>query len=78
HVDDERAAAALEALGELAARTQVLFFTHHRRLVEIAERVVPPERLATHWLDRARRRPEPARGAGDAPSDEHAEQPDAP
>lgn len=65
HVDDERAAASLEALAELATRTQVLFFTHHRRLVDIAERVVPPELLATHWLDRTRRRPEPTRPAAD-------------
>jgi len=34
--DDERAAAGLKVLSELATRTQVLFFTHHRHLVEIA------------------------------------------
>jgi uncharacterized protein YhaN len=35
--DDDRAKVALGALSELAKKTQVLFFTHHRRLVEIAE-----------------------------------------
>lgn len=35
--DNERAKAALEVLIELAGRTQVIFFTHHRHLVELAE-----------------------------------------
>lgn len=34
--DDERAAAGFEVLGQLAQKTQVLFFTHHRHLVDIA------------------------------------------
>jgi uncharacterized protein YhaN len=34
--DDERSGAGFEVLGRLARRTQVLFFTHHGRLVEIA------------------------------------------
>jgi len=34
--DDERAAAGLTVLSHLATKTQVLFFTHHRHLVEIA------------------------------------------
>ncbi|TPW33965.1 AAA family ATPase [Oecophyllibacter saccharovorans] len=33
--DDERARAGLEILSELAQQTQVLFFTHHRRLYEM-------------------------------------------
>lgn len=36
HFDDRRAAAGLEVLAELAERTQVLFFTHHRHLVDLA------------------------------------------
>jgi len=36
HFDDTRSAAGFRVLGELAQRTQVLFFTHHRHLVEIA------------------------------------------
>jgi uncharacterized protein YhaN len=35
--DDDRAVATLEVLSELSAKTQVLFFTHHKHLVELAE-----------------------------------------
>lgn len=35
--DDARAAAGFEVLGQLACKTQVLFLTHHRHLVEIAQ-----------------------------------------
>ena len=34
--DDRRAHATLGLLGELSEKTQVLFFTHHSRLVELA------------------------------------------
>jgi uncharacterized protein YhaN len=34
--DDARAAAGFEVLRRLSRKTQVLFFTHHRHLVEIA------------------------------------------
>jgi uncharacterized protein YhaN len=37
--DDQRATATLGALAELSQKTQVLFFTHHRRLVELAQGV---------------------------------------
>ncbi|MFN0054494.1 MAG: AAA family ATPase [Planctomycetales bacterium] len=40
--DDHRAKAALDALRELAAQTQVIVFTHHAHLVELAERSLPP------------------------------------
>lgn len=50
--DDDRAAATLAQLAELAARTQVLFFTHHARLVELAERAVPASLLKVHQLER--------------------------
>lgn len=35
HSDDLRASAALEVFAEIAQRTQVLFFTHHSRLVDL-------------------------------------------
>ena len=35
--DDERSAAGFRLLGELSKKTQVLFFTHHEHLVEIAQ-----------------------------------------
>lgn len=50
HFDDDRARAALSAFGELAQRTQVLFFTHHGRLLELAREVIAPERLREHRL----------------------------
>ncbi|MGB3411619.1 MAG: AAA family ATPase [Microthrixaceae bacterium] len=38
--DDTRAAAALQVLGELCADSQILLFTHHQHLREIAESVI--------------------------------------
>ena len=35
--DDDRAVATLQVLAQLAERTQIIFFTHHRHLVELAE-----------------------------------------
>lgn len=34
--DDDRAAAGFRVLGELARKTQVLFFTHHEHLIDVA------------------------------------------
>ena len=53
--DDERAAAALRALAELSRRTQVLFFTHHEHLVELARDALPVDVLFVHRLERAAR-----------------------
>lgn len=39
--DDARAAATLTCLGELATRTQVVLFTHHDHLVELARHAIP-------------------------------------
>ncbi len=43
--DDNRASAALSVLGELATHTQVIFFTHHRHLIDLAKQAVPADRL---------------------------------
>ncbi|MHB8643634.1 MAG: AAA family ATPase [Gaiellaceae bacterium] len=43
--DDDRAAAGFEILAELAAKTQVIFFTHHHHLVELAKSTLSAE----HW-----------------------------
>jgi hypothetical protein len=40
HFDDQRAAAALAILSDLAKHTQVILFTHHARIVEIARRAI--------------------------------------
>jgi len=50
HFDDRRAAAALRVLAQLAERTQVLFFTHHAHLREIALDAVPQSMLRLHDL----------------------------
>jgi uncharacterized protein YhaN len=54
HFDDARAQAALLALAELAQRSQVLFFTHHARMVELAKRALPATQVALHELDALR------------------------
>ena len=48
--DDERSRAAFEIIAELATRMQVLFFTHHARLVELARSAVPASSLTIHEL----------------------------
>lgn len=49
--DDARAAATLGLMGELAERAQILFFTHHARLVELAREAVGEPRLRVHSLE---------------------------
>jgi len=48
--DDDRARATLEILGEVSKITQVLFFTHHARLNELAKTVVPTDGMTEHIL----------------------------
>ena len=50
HFDDDRARAALAVLGDVARVTQVLFFTHHKRLVELAREALPEGRLREHQV----------------------------
>jgi uncharacterized protein YhaN len=50
HFDDDRSAAALAALGELAKETQVVFFTHHKHLISLAKSSVSDEILRVHKL----------------------------
>jgi uncharacterized protein YhaN len=48
--DNERAAATLKILAHLSERTQVIYFTHHRHLVEQAKSAVDPGKLFIHSL----------------------------
>ncbi len=48
--DDARARAALEALADLSHRTQVLFFTHHDHLAELARTHLPAALVFIHRL----------------------------
>ncbi|MEY4577555.1 MAG: hypothetical protein RL701_2258 [Pseudomonadota bacterium] len=50
HFDDERARAALITLADFAQTTQVLFFTHHQRLCELAQSALAPERVRIQRL----------------------------
>ena len=49
--DEERSAAGFRILGELAERTQVLFFTHHEHLVGIARDVLGADLPVTRLAD---------------------------
>jgi uncharacterized protein YhaN len=48
--DDERGRAALEALHELSRRTQVIFFTHHEHLTQIAQQALSGGDMTLHRL----------------------------
>jgi uncharacterized protein YhaN len=49
--DNARATAALHALAELSKKTQVIFFTHHRHLVELAAENLSGSVLIGHDLE---------------------------
>jgi len=48
--DDKRSEAVLKVLSELSRETQVILFTHHNHLIEIAKKVITPEILHLHSL----------------------------
>lgn len=48
--DDDRSVAALKLLSELAETTQVIYFTHHQRIVELADQHLPPDRWVEHRM----------------------------
>ena len=48
--DDSRTRACLEILAELSATTQVLLFTHHRSVVELADTLAAREKIFLHEL----------------------------
>ena len=50
HFDDARSAAALRALAEVSQHTQVIMFTHHAHLVELARKTLPAETLFVQEL----------------------------
>lgn len=50
NADDARSRAALKILGELAAKTQIILFTHHRRIVEEAQQLAAISGLHVHEL----------------------------
>jgi uncharacterized protein YhaN len=48
--DNDRAAAALKVLAELSKKTQVIFFTHHRHLLQLAEAHLAATLVVLHHL----------------------------
>ena len=48
--DDKRAGAGFKVLGTLAQRTQVIFFTHHSRLRDVAREALSDGLVALHEL----------------------------
>ena len=54
--DDDRAAAALAILSEMAGRTQVILFTHHQHLLELAAETLPPEGFHVQQLRKGHRK----------------------
>jgi uncharacterized protein YhaN len=52
--DNDRACDAFRVLAELCPKTQVLFFTHHAHLVELAKKAISPDLLQIHQLGACR------------------------
>ncbi|MGB6012225.1 MAG: hypothetical protein WBI57_13250, partial [Desulfobacterales bacterium] len=48
--DNDRAIATLNALADISIKTQVIFFTHHRHLVELADKHINSSILFHHTL----------------------------
>ena len=48
--DDDRCAAALRVLADVASRTQVVLFTHHRHVRACAEALAAPDMVIVHEL----------------------------
>ena len=49
--DDDRSCATLEALEVLSKKTQIIFFTHHHHILELAKTKVSKEVLIPHYLE---------------------------
>ncbi|MEM9645072.1 MAG: AAA family ATPase, partial [Planctomycetota bacterium] len=56
-LDDHRSAAALEAFSALSTTTQVILFTHHRHLIDVAKDRLPEGHVHVHALPSAEGRP---------------------
>ena len=50
--DDERSTAGLRVLDALAEQCQVVVFTHHHHIAELAENTLPSGRAHIHRLPR--------------------------
>lgn len=50
--DDDRAAAALKIFSDMSTRTQVIMFTHHQHLLDLAADNLPPGGFHSHRFDK--------------------------
>ena len=50
-LDDVRAVAAMKAFSELSEQTQVILFTHHRHLIDLADQNLKPGEYHVHRLE---------------------------
>ena len=48
--DDDRSEATLKVLAEISKKTQIIFFTHHKHLLDLAEKAVQTALLRKHSL----------------------------
>ncbi|MDQ0189022.1 AAA family ATPase [Alicyclobacillus cycloheptanicus] len=53
HFDDQRTRAALQVLHELAAETQILYFTHHQSVVDAVQGLAESGRVQIHPVNAA-------------------------
>ena len=49
-LDDDRTDAAMKRFSRLSERTQVILFTHHQHLIELAESSLAPSEYHLHRL----------------------------
>jgi len=63
-LDDSRAAAAMKVLSQFSTTTQVILFTHHRHLLDLADQYLEEDEVHVHRLGRS------ARGATDSQKSE--------
>lgn len=71
--DDDRATRALQALADLSRRTQVLFFTHHRHIIELARARLSDELICVHELPESHSREKRSRAKAGVTSGEPGE-----
>ena len=50
HFDDDRSIQTLKQLVQLSDQTQVIFFTHHQHLIELAKESLPADKVFFHEL----------------------------
>jgi uncharacterized protein YhaN len=50
HFDDQRSVQTLKQLVRLSEQTQVIFFTHHQHLIELAQANLPSDKVFVHEL----------------------------